>query len=233
VFLDGETGWVPGIAAAFELDGAPLFGRFTARLAKGTVAYDGHVQSADPNFDGVDAKTDSGAGFLQGELQVGAFLDRGRRLAVFAALGGRRWTREIHSAIVTSPATGQTAMVSGLDETYGWFELQAGVRGVLAETARARVALDARVVRTASPSMTVILPGAGDVTLDLGARTGWRLGAAAQLELGASATRYVTAGAFAEGYAFDRSAVDPTYLIYEPSSTTVNVGVEVGLGFRL
>ncbi|HET8541845.1 MAG TPA: hypothetical protein VFL83_18350 [Anaeromyxobacter sp.] len=231
VFLDGEKGGIlRALAAAYEVDGTHLFGRVSARVGVGTVAYDGHIQSLDPAWNGLAMTTESDAAFLQGEVQMGAFLDAGRRFALSAAVGARRWKREIQSKMVTLPSTGETRLVLGLDETYRWFEVQAGLRAVVVETRAVEATLEARLVLVAYPSMTVTLPGVADVKLKLAPQAGWRLGGNGRFAI--SKRGFVMAGAWAEAYSFGASTLDPTYGVYEPPSTTRNVGVEVGLGKR-
>src|SRR5512146_1498205 len=114
-FLDGEEGFVPSLTLEGELRAERVFGRAMLRLAKGSVDYDGHVQSTNPNFDGLPLRTTTNAGFVQGEVQVGAFLDAPRRVALFAGLGLRRWSRSIQGATATG-RDGTRQPISGLDE---------------------------------------------------------------------------------------------------------------------
>ena len=119
--------------------------------------------------------------------------------------------------------------MDGLSEVYSWYELQAGARWSFLRTARSEARVEARVVRTAAPRIVVEYAGA-DVALDLGVRTGWRLGGDFRRAVGPRA--FVTAGAWAEGYAFGASAVDRVYWILEPASETVNVALDAGVGVR-
>ncbi len=232
-FLDGETGWVPSLTGEAELRGDRIFGRALLRIAGGTVSYDGHAQSTDSTVDGLAVKTDSDASFLQGEVQVGGLVDDARRLAIFGALGARRWSRDILGTTITS-RTGAAVRISGLSEVYTWYELQAGIRWTFLERSGTTWDAEARIVRTAGASISVDLTPFGAPTavdLDLKPRTGWRFGSAYRHELSPNGLLLVVAG-WAEGYAFGRSDVNMTYAILEPDSKTVNVGLEVGLGGR-
>jgi hypothetical protein len=253
-FLDGEKGWVPALTGELELRGEQLFGRALLRYAKGTVSYDGHVQSAgdplSPYVDGLPVQTDSDATFLQGELQGGVLLGPAKQVAVFGALGARRWDRDIQSATVISrpippglppplppggAPNGLPVQISGLSEVYSWYELQLGVRWTFLSRPGTSWDVEARLVRTASPEIKVDLtPFVGapaSTTLSLGATTGWRLGSTFRHDLNPRGL-FLAANAYLEGYSFDASGVDPVYLIMEPDSTTVNFGLEVGIGGR-
>jgi hypothetical protein len=233
-FLDGEKGWVPSIVGELELRGDVLFGRAMVRLAKGTVGYDGHVQAADPTLDGLPVQTDSDAFFAQGELQGGVLVGPAKQVALFAALGARRWDRDIQGTTVIS-RTGVSTPISGLSEVYSWYELQLGARWTFFSRPGTSWDVDARLVKTASPEIEVDLsPFVGTpttTTLSLGETTGWRLGSTFRRQLNPNGL-FLAVNAYLEGYSFGASGVDPVYLILEPDSTTVNFGLEVGVGGR-
>jgi hypothetical protein len=234
VVLDRENGWVPSLTGEAELHGEKLFGRAMLRLAKGTVAYDGHAQSTDPTVDGLPVQTDSDATFLQGEVQFGGWVDDAKHVALFGAVGARRWDRDILGTTIISRA-GVPTPIGGLSEVYTWWELQAGLRWTFLEQAGTTWDADVRVVRTAGASIDVDLtPFVGTPTtasMDLASRTGWRLGSSFRRQLHPNGL-FLVASAWAEGYAFGKSDVNPIFGIYEPDSKTTNFGLEVGLGGR-
>ena len=230
MFLDGEKGWIPSVTGELELHRDRLFGRVMLRYASGSVDYNGQTQSGTP------LQTQSDATFLQGEVQVGGFVDPAKRLALFGGLGARRWTRAIQD----------TAQASGYTEVYSWGELQAGLRWTFLQKPGDSWDVDARLVRTFNAGISIDLTKfgiqPGNPSLDLGAETGWRIGSTFRHDLGAS--RLVLAvSAWAEGYAFGRSEdiqiYDPSappglqnQLLHEPDSKTTNLGLEVGIGGR-
>jgi hypothetical protein len=239
--LDREAGWLPAFSGELELRGGRWLGRASARLALGSVSYHGHTQSlTDPNLDGLPLRSTTDATFVSGELQGGAFLDDARRLALFVALGARRWTRDIRDATVIA-RDGTPAAVLGLSEIYSWFELMAGVRWTFLERPRMAWDAEARLVRTAGAEVSVDLARAFGVDatarLGLGARTGWRLGTTYRHDV--TPTMFLVASAWAEGYAFGASGLylfqdagGVTQAIAEPRSDTVSAGLEVGVGGR-
>lgn len=233
-FLDGETGFVPALTGELELRGERGFVRGLLRYADGTVDYDGHAQgNADVDF--LPVKTESGASFLEGEVQAGALLGPTRSVALFGALAARRWGRDIRDATIVG-RSGNPTRILGLTETYGWFELQAGLRWTLLDAPRAAWDVEARVVRTAGAEMELDLDrlgGRGGLTFSLEPRTGWRLGSTYRHHLGPRA--FLSAGAQVERYEFGASApvdVGGGQLFYEPDSETLNVLLELGAGVR-
>jgi len=240
-FLDGEKGFVPAIVGEAELRGDLLFGRALGRFAKGTVSYDGHVQAVDPTtglpdptLDGLPIQTDSDASFAQAELQGGVLVGGAKQVALFGAVGLRRWNRDILNGTVVS-RTGVPTTISGLSEVYTWWEVQAGARWTFLARPGTSWDVDARLVRTVSPEISVDLtPFVGvptKTTLSLGATNGWRVGSTFRRDLNPHGL-FISVNAYAEGYSFAASAVDPTFGIFEPDSSTVNLGLEVGVGGR-
>jgi hypothetical protein len=230
VFLDGETGFVPSVRGALEVRRSVLFMRFSARLAGGDVDYDGHVQG-DPVVDGLPIQSTSDARFLQGEAQVGGFVDHARRVVVFGALGWRRWDRDINGTTVVG-RDGLTYAVSGLSETYSWYELQGGIRWTFLATPRTEWDVDARVVRVTSPEISIDL--GQELTLDLEPTVGFRGGASFRYLL--AHDRFLSVAVEAESYAFGRSDLveipGTGIFILEPDSDTQNVSLLVGFGGR-
>jgi hypothetical protein len=233
VFLDGEQGWIPSVAAAFEIRGRRGFFRGAGRLARGRVDYDGHVQSADPAVNGLPARSVSDAQFALVELQAGVNVDPWRRLALLAGLAARRWDREIRSTDVAVPGGG-AVRVSGLDEVYTWYELQAGLRLLLVRAGPAELELEGAIVRTAGGTVKVDL--GREIVLDVGGRTGFRAGGSLRWAIGQD--RALVLGGHWERYEFGQSPVvlvdpgDPTSGVLEPRSETVAIVLEAGLGFR-
>lgn len=227
-FLDGETGWLPTLAGAVELHEGSLFLHAGVRLGLGSLDYDGHVQSSsDATVDGLPARSTSGARFFQGELQAGGFLDPGRRVLLFSGVGARRWDRDIRPTMIVS-RTGVAVAVSGLGETYSWYELQLGVRSTMLSTARVDCEVEGRLVRTFYPRIAV---DAVKLRTGLGERTGFRVGATLRWTF--APNRFLSFGGGVERYAFGASnviQVAPGQFAYEPSSETWDLSLDAGVG---
>ena len=229
--LDTEQGVLPALSAEGELRGEIGYGRLSLRLASGTVDYSGHVQTSppDPTLDGLDVKSTTGTLLLSARLEGGALVDAERRWAVFAGLAARKWNRDIHDTTVVS-RTGVLTAISGISEVYTWLVLDAGTRYVLVRHPEGTWDLEAAVLYTTRASIDVSLMGSS-VSLSLGPRFGWRVASTYRHAL--RSDLFLTAGLWAEGYAFGQSAVNTTFGILEPDSRTLGVGLDVGIAFGL
>jgi len=227
--LDREQGVVPALAAEVEAGWRRAFGRLALRFAGGSVDYSGQVQ--DPNdpgsaIAGVWAHGQSIATQLEAHLQGGALVDPAHRVGVFAGAGLRQWQRSIQSTTVNGYP------VAGLNETYGWWELELGARVAILADARDDWEVEAAAVQTVAPRIQVSYQGS-NLTLDLGARLGWRAGTTFRHEF--APPLFVVAGLWGEGYRFGASAPKPVgggLEILEPDSRTFRFGLELGVGAR-
>jgi hypothetical protein len=231
--LDREHGFVPSIAGEVEVGWRRAFGRLSLRLARGTVDYSGEVQDPTPGsaIDGVWAHGQSDATQLEGHLQGGALVDPAGRLALFAGVGLRQWQRSIQNTIATG-RDGLLYQISGIDETYGWWELELGARYAILASAPEEWEVEAALVQTVAPQIRVNYLGTS-YTLDLGARLGWRAGTTFRYVFGPP--WFVVAGLWGEGYRFGASAPQPVgggQAILEPDSRTFRFGLEAGVGAR-
>ncbi len=227
-FLDGETGWLPTLAAGIEMRLGRAFFRAATRLTRGALDYDGRVQAGDGTVNGLPARSTSDARFIGAELQAGGFLDAQHRLLLMGGLGARRWDRDIHSTEVIS-RTGVLVPVSGLSEVYSWYELQVGLRGTVLARGASNWDLELAVVRTADPRIALDLFGK-EVRLRLGARTGFRVGTIFRRDL--SPGTFLSLAWHADSYAFGASDFDVASGVFEPDSTTWTVSLEAGAGVR-
>ncbi len=230
--LDREHGVVPALAGDLEGGWGRAFGRLSFRLARGTVDYSGEVQDTQTPgsaIDGVWAHGQSDATLLEAHLQGGALVDPARRLAVFAGAGVRQWQRSIHDTVATG-RDGLLYQVSGIDETYGWWELELGARYAILAGPRDAWDVEAALVQTVAPQIQVDYLGSS-VSLDLGARLGWRAGTTFRHQF--APPWFLVAGLWGEGYRFGASApkaVPGGLQILEPDSRTLRFGLEVGVG---
>lgn len=226
--LDREAGLVPGLAVRAEAAGAAWFARGALRASRGEVEYEGRVSSPSAALDGLEVRTTTAAAFLSGEAQLGAWLGAGRRIALYAGAGARRWRREIRPTTVVS-RSGVAVAVGGLDETYAWGELQAGVRVAALRARAAEVELDVRAVHPIWPTLAVDWFGR-TVELDLGARPGLR--AALALRWLVHPRVHLVAEPSLELSSLGRSRPDPATGVFEPDSETRTFGLEARVGTR-
>jgi len=217
-FLDGETGVLPGIHFAYELN----HDRFSiiAQYSEfgGNIDYDGHTQSGIPH----QTQTDTFLRFYNLSLYTAKRKQAGR---LFIRFGSSYWDRDILS----------TATVAGLHEIYRWNEITAGIR-IDQHNNQLGVWAEFSLLKTHSAEMEVLLPSE-NVTLILGNHAGFRLEAGRyfsvsnDLELGFSG--------FFEYWQFGRSESvfvadffgEPAN-IHEPDSESQHWGLRFNIRYR-
>ena len=165
-----EDGLLPGVTAGLRL--AP--GSWRVRLAGsyhgGKVDYDGATQSGSPH------KTETGTDIFDVMVTAGYSFAVGGSvtLAPYLGAGYRYWRRDI------LPNAG----VRGLLEVYRWPYAMVGLDLGLFQTERFQGGIDVRLIRPIDPKLDVgISP---ETTLDLGARTGYRVSLPLRWSFGAS-----------------------------------------------
>lgn len=154
-----EDGLLPGVTAGLRF--AP--GAWRIRLAGsyhgGNVDYDGATSSGNPHqtdtdTDIFDVIATGGYSFALGDSVT---------VAPYAGAGYRYWRRDI------LPNRG----VSGLLEVYRWPYAAVGLELGLFQSERFQGGIDVRLIRPINPKLEVDINP--DTTLDLGARTGYRI----------------------------------------------------------
>jgi hypothetical protein len=225
--LDTERGVLPALAGEGELRAFGAFVRAGFRVASGSVSYGGEVQApTEPALDGVWATGTSDARQLEGRVELGAPVDPDRRLAILAGAGLRRWHRTIRDTTAVA-RDGNPAFISGYSETYGWGELELGARYAILDRGPDAWDVDARLVRTIAPWISVDYFGS-TVSLGLAPRLGWRAATSWRHRLAPG--WFVVVTGFAEAYAFGASGTDAANQILEPDSRTRRFGLELGVG---
>jgi Autotransporter beta-domain len=165
-----EDGLLPGVSAGLRF--AP--GSWRIRLAGsyhgGSVEYDGATSSGRPHR--TDTDTD-----IFDFLATGGYsfaMGGSVTLAPYIGAGYRYWRRDI------LPNRG----VSGLLEVYRWPYATVGLELGLYRTERFQGGIDVRFVRPINPKLDVDINP--ETTLDLGARTGYRVALPLRWSFGAS-----------------------------------------------
>ncbi len=159
--VDRERGGLPGLAAALTRTQGDWFISGEVLYYAGEVQYDGRTQSGAP----LDTRT--GENLLDYELRAGRWF--GMRadsdLAVYAGLGHRRWTRDIHSR----------SNVNGLFEVYDWWQGSLGTKWIFYKAGKLDGGIDLSLLRTIAPEIKIDFNGTYDnARLDLGERFGGR-----------------------------------------------------------
>lgn len=218
--LDREEGLLPGLDAGLHLAQGALFAEGALSITGGPVDY----RSAS-----VASRTDEmilDAGVIAGFTA----LEHDRtRLALFAGAGYRHWERGIRS----------TATAFGLDETYRWWYGSLGARVTQALGDRGQLSADLRLTRTVDPDITIdFAAGYDSKTLQLGTANGLRAAVAWERRLRDGVSLFVSP--WYEYWKLGRSDTEPLYrnglpvgTVFEPRSTTRNLGVNVGVRWRV
>ena len=226
VFLDGETGLIPGIVLKLRKSKANSFSEWVANVSYNKIKYDGQTQSAIP------LTTISDAFIIDSHFKLGRIFppSYGRNQSLYAGLGYRYWLRNIRSGkdINGNP-------VAGLLEEYYWFYGLLGYAVNFEASKKVNVGFDFRLTRMFNAKMDVDFLGFNafdNTSVNLGNKIGARLAAPIEIkmirsllfvtpyyeiiDIGKSNTVRVNSG-----------GVATTTLIYEPRSETRNVGVEL------
>lgn len=224
VFLDGESGLMPGAVMKLKLNSQSAYSEFVGQLYANTIEYDGQTQGGTP------VQTDSDAVIFDIHYKFGFKLSRARNHGPYLGLGYRYWFRNIHSGydINGNP-------VAGLLEEYYWNYWLLGYSGSFRTSDTVRVGFDIRHTKMFNAKMDVDFLGFGgydDTQVNLGEEAGLRLSAPVKIimrgysliispyyeriDISKSNTVRLTSG-----------GVPTTTLIHEPRSETRNVGIEI------
>lgn len=217
--IDKEYGLLPGVAFSLNYQFKDLQLSGEGSLYANDVTYDGQTQSGTP----VQSRTDT---FISDFSVRLAQLFDGQKLmpdSVYFGMGYRYWNRNIRD---TSTSSGTP--VSGVREVYRLPYIQLGSCWNIAKLGRTDWSLDIRLHRTVSAEMDVhIYEG---TTLNLGERWGGRASLMIAGIFDKESNYYVEQ--FLELWQIGKS--NPKYnsgagYIYEPRSTTINLGVNLGV----
>ncbi len=224
VFLDGETGFIPGILHKLKISGNRVYGELVGKLYGNTINYDGQTQSGTP------VKTNSIAIILDVHFKLGFNFSRGRNHGPYTGLGYRYWYRKILSGrdINGNP-------VAGLLEEYYWYYGLLGYAANFNVSEKVKVGFDIRHTQMINAKMDVNFLGYNNydnTQVNLGNESGLRLAFPIKvkmrkhslivspyyeiIDIGKSNSVGVTIG-----------GAPTATVIYEPRSETRNVGIEI------
>jgi len=218
--LNTETGWLPGLEADLSYAISPDWSvAINTSYYQGTVDYDGQTQQGVPHTTDTDTNL----------FRLGARLDRliYKDIRLFVGAQSHQWKRDIKDK----------NNISGIDETYEWYEYSLGLNTDFVITKKDRINLEASylLVRNATVFVDLSRVDLGTTTLDLGDGTGGRLNLSwlhqyrSDFNLGL--------GLFFEGWQFGRSNTrqleNGTSIIFvtEPRSETRNTGLKFNIEY--
>lgn len=225
VFLDGESGFIPGVVAKlktnqriyYELEGGVYYNK---------IEYDGQTQG------GIPVVTDSDALVIDMHFKIGRNFEPlyQREQKVYVGLGYRYWYRNINSG---RDILGNS--VAGLIEEYSWYYALAGYAVHFDASNNVKVGIDLRVTKMLDAQLEVDFLGFNGIdntSLNLGNKVGARFAVPIEIQTTHSS---VIVAPFYEIIDIGRSndvrvtigGVPTIVAIHEPRSETRNVGIEV------
>ncbi len=164
IFLDGETGLIPGVIIKRKQSYQNLFTELVGQLYGNRIKYDGQTQ------DGVPTKTNSIAIIFDSHFKLGMRI--AQRHEPYIGLGYRYWYRHILNG---QDITGRA--VSGLLEDYKWFYGILGYAANFAVNEDVSVGYDFRYTKMMSAKMDIDylgFCGYDDAQVNLGNKSGAR-----------------------------------------------------------
>lgn len=224
VFLDGESGFIPGVIFKRKQDHISYYSEWVGQLYGNTIKYTGQTQSGTP------LTTQSDAVIFDTHFKLGFPFAEAPNHGVYVGLGYRYWLRNIRSGydINGNP-------VAGLLEHYCWLYGLFGYAANYTVNENVKVGFDVRLTNMINAKMNVDFLGYNnydDTQVDLGNKSGTRFAIPIQIEtretsliispyyeiidIGRSNNVRVTSG-----------GVPTAIEIHEPRSETRNVGIEV------
>lgn len=218
--LNNEAGWLPGLNAGLSYAITPVWSvAIDTSYYQGTVDYHGQTQQ------GIPHTTDSGTTLFR----LGARLDRSiyKDIRLFIGAMSHQWKRDIKDK----------NNISGINETYEWYEYSMGLDTDFFVTDRDRInlAVSYLLIRNATVFVDLSRVDLGTTTLDLGDGTGgylslnWFQQYKKDINLGL--------GLFFEGWQFGRSNTKQTEnssaitFVTEPRSETRNIGLKFNIEY--
>jgi len=182
-FLDGEKGYMPGVAVNFlGHTNSGLKTKFGLDLYTGKVDYDGHLQPSigetDPNViknvTGVPFQTTTVETVFGAYAQIAKSLDSFPKLSFYGNFGYKYWNRAIQGDYISK--TGNIGLpivgyVSGQTEKYQWYQFIFGASYNVVLNEQSTLDFTAGVSRTLNPTMK-----AGSYKFKQKERTGYELG---------------------------------------------------------
>lgn len=222
-FLDGETGFIPGLILKRKQYNQNIYTEFVGQLYGNIIEYDGETQ-----ISGIPLKTDSVAIIADTHFKIGMIVEEKHK--PYFGLGYRYWYRHILSSKLPS---GQS--VNPLLEEYNWFYFLVGIEADIFEKNGDKVGFDLRLTKMFNSHMKINYLGYGffdNTQVNLGDELGARLALPIQIK-SKNSLLFITP--YYEMINIGKSNVVratsgglPTiYVTWEPRSETRNIGIEI------
>ncbi|MDH5369086.1 MAG: hypothetical protein OEW99_03620 [Gammaproteobacteria bacterium] len=175
VFLDGETGFIPGIVLKRKQNYQRLYTEIAGQLNGNTIEYDGQTQSGTP------LKTDSDAIIFDTHFKLGIHFSAARNHGPYLGIGYRYWLRNIRSGydINGNP-------VAGLLEHYHWNYGLLGYAATFNVSENVNLGFDLRHTQMINGKMDINFLGYcgyDNAQVDLGNESGTRFAMPIQIKL--------------------------------------------------
>lgn len=226
VFLDGETGLIPGIILKLKNTNKRSYSEWVGSVYYNKIKYDGQTQSGTPLVTLSDALVID-THFKLGENFSSAY---GREQSLYAGLGYRYWLRNIHSGYDINGNA-----VAGLLEEYYWYYAHIGYTMHFDAVENIQMGFDFRLTKMFAAKMDIDFLGFNsydNTSVNLGNKIGARFAMPLEIEMTQSTlllTPYyeiIDIGKSNNVRVYSDGVATNT-VIYEPRSETRNVGIEL------
>lgn len=226
IFLDGESGIIPGIILKLNTDKGKSYSEWVNSLYYNKIEYDGQTQS------GIPLITVSDALIIDSHLKLGKRFNSayGREQSIYVGLGYRYWFRNI---IPGRDINGNA--VAGILEEYHWFYGLLGYAVHFNAAKKVNVGLDFRLTQMFNAKMDIDFLGFksyDNTSVNLGNKIGARFAMPIEIKMSKDSffiTPYYEIIDIGKGDSVRvySGGAATTSIIYEPRSETRNVGIEL------
>lgn len=221
--LNREDAMLPGLAIRHVSQRDQFATVLQLQINNGIANYDGETQGGDP----LTTKTDESIIAVEASIHTPVNLNLLAREQAFAGIGHRYWSRSIR----------RTTMTSELDERYRWAYWFLGASADLVVAHGWSSGIDVRLLYPLNPIIEVDISGFDTVSLQMGARPGYRIALPFFFRDDTANTWSVEP--YWEMWSFDKSGEKslkavgvPTGLMaHEPANETSTIGI--GISYRL
>ena len=224
IFLDGETGYIPGIVLKRKQKYQHSYIELVGQAHANTIKYDGQTQGGTP------LQTKSDALIIDTFFRFGSYINSARNHSPYIGLGLRYWLRNIRAGYDINGNA-----VAGLLEQYYWNYLLAGYEGSFSVSDDVTAGFDIRSTLMLNAKMDVNFLGYknyDNAQVNLGNKFGARFALPIKIKMRRHALivapyyEIIDIGK-SNSVAVTSDGVLTGTSIYEPRSETRNIGINV------